>query len=140
MGSPGEVSEPRKPKKVRGEWLRNLEWELACAVTLLDADGKLDSVATEATNRVGDEVAILQAGKLVEGAGLQDTTQGCVVAVRQAKLKLAALGTERDGDGTEERSVALVGREKLWHPVVIVAHSLFIGGFRSHETRGNAQR
>jgi hypothetical protein len=138
MGSPGEVLEPRKPKKVRGEWLRNLEWELACAVTLLDADGKLNSVATEATNGVSDEVAILQAGKLVEGAGLQDTTQGCVVAVRQAKLKVAALRTERDGDGTEELSVALVGREKLRHPVVIVAHSFFIGGFRSHETRGNA--
>jgi len=141
MGSPGEVSEPRKPKKVRGKWLRNLEWELACAVILLDADGKLDSVTTEATNGVGDEVAILQAGKLVEGARLQDTTQGFVVAVRQAKLKLAklaALGTERDGDGTEELSVALVGREKLRHPVVIVAHSFFIGGFRSHETREHA--
>ena len=59
MGSPGEVSEPSKPKKVRGEWLRNLEWELACAVPLLNADGKFDSVATEATNGVSDEVAIL---------------------------------------------------------------------------------
>ena len=70
MGSSGEISEPRKPKKVCGEWLWNLEWELACAVTLLDADGKLDSLATEATNGVGDEVAILYAGKLVEGARL----------------------------------------------------------------------
>ena len=82
MGCAGEVSEPRKPKKVRGEWLRNLEWELACAVTLLDADGKLDSLATEATNGVGDEVAILYAGKLVEWAGLKDTPKGRVVTVR----------------------------------------------------------
>lgn len=65
MGSPGEVSQPRKPKKVRGEWLWNFEWELTCAVTLFDANGKFDSVATETKNRVGNEVAILQARKLV---------------------------------------------------------------------------
>ena len=59
MGSSAEISEPRKPKKVCGEWLWNLEWELACAVTLLDADGELDSLASEATNRVNDEEAIL---------------------------------------------------------------------------------
>ena len=59
MGSSGEIWEPRKPKKVCGEWLWNFEWELACAVTLLDADGKLDSLASEATNRVNDEEAIL---------------------------------------------------------------------------------
>ena len=138
MRSSGKVWEPRKPKKVRGERLRNLEWELACAVTLLDADGKLDSVAVEATNGVDDEVAIVQAGKLVKGAGLQDTTQGNVVVVRQAKLKLAALGIERDSDSTEELPAALVGREKFRHPVVIIAHSFFIAGFYSQETRGNA--
>ena len=60
------------------------------------------------------------------------------MAVREAKLELATLEIECDSDGTKELSVALVGREKLRHPVVIVAHSFFIGGFRSHETRGNA--
>ena len=68
MRSPGEVLESRKPKKIRGEWLRDLEWELSCAVTLLDANSKLDSLATEATNGVNNEVAILYAGKLVEWA------------------------------------------------------------------------
>ena len=60
------------------------------------------------------------------------------MAVREAKLELATLGIECDSNGTKELSVALVCREKLRHPVVIVAHRLFICGFRSHEARGNA--
>jgi hypothetical protein len=122
MGGSSKIRELREPEKVPAERLRNLKLILAGCVTLLNADGNFNVTFGRAECGGGQEVAILQAGKLVEGAILQDASKRNILATRHTKLELAAPLCERNSDSTEEISVAFIGRKKLRHSVVIIAH------------------